>query len=517
MAPSLGKMAALETLTFEGVLNGEPDASLGELRSLKKFVTKGCKFNASFPSSWSNMVNLETFQISDAKTTPSIPFPTFLAGLPALKTVLLANINLLGAIPEYLGLLPSIESIALADIPSLTAPIPESITQSRTLKSFSLSSLSNFQAPIPSDWSNATSMTYMAFYGIPMTGSVPSRLPPKLSTFSATITFLSGSIPQTFIDSPDLQNVFMTESRLSGTIPSPTNPSASNLVFYFVSRSTVTDMHPDVLMCPKLQQINFSHNKLTGLLPPKLYYDQKGQSPLTSIFLHDNEFVGEIPNQYFDKMPNLTYLELQRNNLSGALPWSLANRTTWTSLDFSSNSFFGAIPDAGKWALNVNLTKIAMSNNYLSGSIPKGLFERPESAMKYSIFEFASNRLDICSLPDNYVVPDDFTTWSCKVSGQTPLECECSDKWPLTCTNNAAIIGTCPPSAPLDPIPIAPFSAPPPSAPSPIPSSSPSSSPPSSSPSHSGATPSLTSHASSNFSSSPFGFALSVLIASFLL
>lgn len=444
MAPSLRKMAALQTIKLVGVLDGEPDEGLGDLKELWSLTFENCKFNATFPSSWSGMTSLRQLQYTNGKTEIAIPFPAVVGSMTALKSIVFNGLNLTGSIPASIGNLPLIEQLTFQDIPLLTEAIPTSITQSATLVRITLANLPSMSGSIQADWSQAVSLVRMTFSNVPLTGSVPSKPPPNLTTFQSTSTPISGAIPQTFIDSPELTLVSIDKSEISGTIPAPTDPNASKLNFYLVRSSKASHLHPDVLTAKNLDRINFSRNKIIGKLPTKIGPDQNtAQSPLTQLYLSDNALEGQIPSSYFVNAPNLTIFDSSNNKLEGQLPLSLADKTNWISIDVSSNSLSGAIPDSEKWSQNDLLTTILMKNNRLTGSIPQGLFQRSPSA-KFVFFDFSGNRLDICALPENYTVPDNFATSTCKVTGQTPSECKCIDAWPLKCTNNLPIPETCP-------------------------------------------------------------------------
>lgn len=148
-----------------------------------------------------------------------------------------------------------------------------------------------------------------------------------------------------------------------------------------------------------------------------------------------------------------------------------------------------------------------MNDNYFSGSIPFGLFQRPQNATQFEFFDFSKNRLDICLLPQQgFVVPSNISSVRCKVGSQTPTECGCVASWPSNCVSS--IISLCPPSAPVDPFPVAPFNL----NPSPMAPHAPSGTSPSPSP-FSGPSVSPTSNSKRMTSSSFFVFVLASFVA----
>jgi hypothetical protein len=57
-----------------------------------------------------------------------------------------------------------------------------------------------------------------------------------------------------------------------------------------------------------------------------------------------NELHGELPSNLGDRLPNLSYLFIGKNHLTGSLPASLVNATQMYGLDMASNSFTGKLP-----------------------------------------------------------------------------------------------------------------------------------------------------------------------------
>ncbi|KAJ7959960.1 Receptor-like kinase [Quillaja saponaria] len=86
---------------------------------------------------------------------------------------------------------------------------------------------------------------------------------------------------------------------------------------------------------------------------------------LRILSLHSNLLIGNIPTD-ITSLPSLSYLYLQRNNLSGDIPPSLSPQLN--VIDLSFNSFTGSIPQSIQNL--TELTKLNLQNNTLSGHIP---------------------------------------------------------------------------------------------------------------------------------------------------
>ncbi|XP_052176600.1 pollen receptor-like kinase 1 [Diospyros lotus] len=143
------------------------------------------------------------------------------------------------------------------------------------------------------------------------------------------------------------------------------------------------DIDIDALLpMPYLRALSFMRNKLEGPIPPfkKLGY-------LKSLFLSDNQFSGEIPDDAFSGMMSLKKLHLSNNQFSGSIPSSLTRAPRLLELWLDGNQFSGKIPNFQQKDLNV----FNASNNQLEGPIPSRL-------SSFSPTSFLPNK-DLCGKP----------------------------------------------------------------------------------------------------------------------
>ncbi|XP_050383298.1 pollen receptor-like kinase 4 [Argentina anserina] len=115
---------------------------------------------------------------------------------------------------------------------------------------------------------------------------------------------------------------------------------------------------------PYLKTLSFRNNSFQGPLP-NLSLIKK----LRSVFLSDNNFSGEIPDEAFDGLNYLRRLHLGRNDFSGEIPSSLAELPNLYEVELEDNNFSGEIPDFK----STQLATVDFSNNDLEGEIPKSL------------------------------------------------------------------------------------------------------------------------------------------------
>lgn len=445
MAPSVGKMVALNRLIFTNVLNGTlHDVDLSQLTQVDYLSLAGNSFSSAPAASWSGMTALQTFAFSSAATMPGQHFPAFLEDLPKLETIVFRTINLTGTIPSWVGSLPRLKRLELQYIPLLQGPIPSTIAESSTLTTLSLVSLASLgqtsspaiSSDLPSNWTQAINLEKFEIRLAPITGSIPAMSFPKLKSFAIQSTKIAGTIPQEFVDSPLLESIEVTRSDLSGTLPAPTSVNTSKLGVYAVTESKLEAIHEDVLTVPSLEVFSVSDNKIFSNLHFNI---GSGNSPLTSLDVSFNNFSGTIPAELFTRMPLLTMFYVQGNQLTGEVPIEVAERTNWIAFDVSSNFLSGRFPDVGKWHENTNMNTIIISNNNFTGTIPTGFFNK--TSAWYNFF-FDGNALDVCAgLPSGYTFPASFAYY-CSVMNQKPTECGCA--WPGVCTGYKNIHPTCP-------------------------------------------------------------------------
>ncbi|WJX42426.1 hypothetical protein P8452_29662 [Trifolium repens] len=116
-----------------------------------------------------------------------------------------------------------------------------------------------------------------------------------------------------------------------------------------------------------LQSFNASNFYLPGTIP-----DLFGISlnSLRVLDLRSCSIVNAIPNT-IGNLTSLTSLYLSHNNLTGTVPDSLGQLSALSVLDLSGNSFTGSIPES--FGSLQNLSSLDLSGNFFSGAIPSGI------------------------------------------------------------------------------------------------------------------------------------------------
>ncbi|XP_019446455.1 PREDICTED: pollen receptor-like kinase 1 isoform X1 [Lupinus angustifolius] len=122
---------------------------------------------------------------------------------------------------------------------------------------------------------------------------------------------------------------------------------------------------------PFLRTLSFMNNDLNGTMP-----EINKVVGLKAIYLSNNKFSGEIPDQTFEGMKWLKKIHLSNNQFSGAIPNSLTKLSRLMELKLDGNKFSGYIPPFQQNTLKL----FTVANNQLQGDIPATLSKIPESA-----------------------------------------------------------------------------------------------------------------------------------------
>ena len=208
---------------------------------------------------------------------------------------------------------------------------------------------------------------------------------PKLRIFDISWNSITGSLPSKFFQSWNAMKI-VDDSQLGYM-------QVKTFVFQMGSLGHFSDHYDySMIMTNKhlttkyykiiegLEIIDFSHNRLEGLIPESIG-TLKG---LRALNLSNNIFTGHIPSS-LEHLTLLESLDLSHNKLSGEIPQQLVQLTFLASFDISYNNFTGSIPQGNQFDTFPNSSfeeNSGLCGNPLSrkceGSPPLAFKENPE-------------------------------------------------------------------------------------------------------------------------------------------
>jgi Leucine-rich repeat (LRR) protein len=154
-----------------------------------------------------------------------------------------------------------------------------------------------------------------------ITGTIPSDIWTSLRTFTATFTFLSGTLPSQDTPPPALEILSLSSTRIQGTLPDWQQAKLD---------------HP-------LQQISLSNSNLTGTLP--IFWGGGNRFPnLQLLDLFGNDLSGTIPTTW-GNFTNLQILRLASNpKIAGSIPSELGHLQNLQDLELYQTNLRGSMP-----------------------------------------------------------------------------------------------------------------------------------------------------------------------------
>ncbi|KAK4277062.1 hypothetical protein QN277_015117 [Acacia crassicarpa] len=120
-----------------------------------------------------------------------------------------------------------------------------------------------------------------------------------------------------------------------------------------------------------LQSFSVKNNNFEGNMP---IFNRFGR--LKGLYLSQNKFSGDIPDNAFDGMRHLSKVYLDENECTGHIPSSLAELPNLLDLDLHSNGFEGNIPD---FKTQNTFRVFNVSYNHLEGEIPPNGSDDPSA------------------------------------------------------------------------------------------------------------------------------------------
>ena len=245
-------------------------------------------------------------------------------------------------LPSELGLLKSLQILALSGASKLKGSLPTELGNLENLSVLKLDKCLSLTGSIPTEFGNLKSLKILDLSSTGLKGTLPSELGQlsDLTTLNLSLNTFSGSIPPTITEMKSLKQLVLSRCGLNGRIPENIQnlSQLENLELY---GNVLTGSIPGALSgMNALKRLDVFSNKLTGTLPDELGLLKN----LQIIHVKENSITGTLPSS-IALLPSLSWLDASNNNITGAIDPSYGTSSTLVDFKLGGNQIHGPIPD----------------------------------------------------------------------------------------------------------------------------------------------------------------------------
>ncbi|XP_047177871.1 receptor-like protein EIX2 [Vigna umbellata] len=374
----LGNLSKLEYVDLQGnSFDGAILSKLENLSKLKYLDLKETDICETIPSQLGKLTRLRYLDLSVNNLQGKIPYQ--LGNLSRLRYLDLDQNSFSGAIPFQVGNLPLLHTLRLGNLKINDAKWLYSLSSLRTL---SLRSQPDFGSSCHMINELIPNLRELRLVNCNLSDNDFSSLFRSHSNFSTSLTILdlsdnvlTSSTFQYLFNFPKLQELYLNNCSLtdrSFLVPPASIkislPSLFTLVLSSNLLKSTAIFHWIFNHTANLRGLSLRNNLLET--PIQSGFGEVINS-LEHLDLSFNKLQGEIPSS-LGNIYTLQQLRLSDNNLSGELSSFIQNSSfcNFQSLDLSFNRITGMLPNL---SLFTSLRSLQLSNNQLSGGIPKSI------------------------------------------------------------------------------------------------------------------------------------------------
>ncbi|CAN1772820.1 Receptor-like protein EIX2 [Linum perenne] len=299
------------------------------------------KLHGKLPDSIGNLSSLRDFDLFENNVEGAVP--SSIGKLCNLQSLDFSGNNLTGKLPDWLGKLEALVELSL-DNNLLQGPIPDS-----------LGNLQNF--------ATLAKLKILLLSSNSLVFDVGSSWLPRFQARNLDLGScqLGPSFPTWLRTQREVMYLDFSNASISDTIPTWFWDISSNLSLLNVSFNQLTGQLPNKLKIAPFADVDFSSNLFEGPMPLPSH-------GIELLDLSKNKFSGPIPEIMFQTMPDVIFLSLSGNRLSGDIPSSIGDSLSLQVIDLSNNSLSGNIPSTiGNCSF---LKALDLSYNDLTAQIP---------------------------------------------------------------------------------------------------------------------------------------------------
>uniref|UniRef100_A0A7N0REV1 non-specific serine/threonine protein kinase n=1 Tax=Kalanchoe fedtschenkoi TaxID=63787 RepID=A0A7N0REV1_KALFE len=368
------------TLDSQG-LRGSLPPSIGNLTFLRSINFGYNNLGGTIPKEMGFLPRLQYLNLTDNVLSGHIPVE--LMNCSDLRVIHIGSNNLTGSIPFEVGHLSGLRSF-MFEKNSLTGSIPSSIGYLSELQLLWLPS-NNLSGSIPSSIGNLSSLRLLCLlsnlgrlrlYNNRLSGTIPASLYNLSSAIEISVADnnLHGDfMPDSALNVPNLISLIVGYNEFSGNFPAALLNISTLRVFDAPSNNLTGQIPSNLGVLENLRRFNVEYNELgSGASGDLEFLTSLGNASFLSILgLQNNQFGGELPASFFNGSIQLTRLTLGSNRISGSIPDAIGKQTNLLQLGMENNDLSGVIPES--IGSLVALAKLDFNGNRLTGSIPDSL------------------------------------------------------------------------------------------------------------------------------------------------
>ncbi|KAG6709464.1 hypothetical protein I3842_06G133600 [Carya illinoinensis] len=372
----LKRLKSLRFLSLRNnTLEGNIPSCLGTFESLEELDLSGNRLHGNLPSSiFSNQSRISWFDVSDNQLDGNIP--SFLGTIQDLD---ISNNRFHGNLPS--SIFSNQSQISSFDVSGnqLEGPVLFSIfANASSLYYLDLSN--NYELEVDTEsptWIPTFQLTTLKLANCNLNKKDSHVVPSFISTqinlrfLDMSYNSLEGGIPcQLFLNTNNTE-LYLRSNKIEGSFLDCFINGTSNLGKFDISDNRVKGPIPEnfASIFSSLYGVAMSSNELEGKIPSSF-----GSMSLNILDLSNNMLSGTIPRSLTGNDTTLVYLNLSNNTLQGEMLPRDSNLTRLECLYLGGNHFEGKISPA---ISNSRLVLLDVCDNYLSGNIPKWLYDHP--------------------------------------------------------------------------------------------------------------------------------------------
>ncbi|KAF7068784.1 hypothetical protein CFC21_074513 [Triticum aestivum] len=315
----------------------------------------------------SNLTSLEILHLESNSFNSSFGANYLAWDLPALQHFYMDSCGIKGSIPDAVGNLTSIQSLSLGRN-NFFGMVPSTFKKLEKLRFLNLGGnfiggdIQDLLHRLPTD-----ELQQLYLYQNNLTGNLPDWLEQfsSLSILWLHNNKLSGEIPISIRELTRLKELRLDSNNLHGIITEEHFRNLTGLQVLWISNNSLTMLVDSTWNSPfKLTSAGFRSCILGPWFPTWISQPTLDILDIANTSIHDF-----IPVEFWMAMHNVKVLELSENRFVGKLPtFSIFGALEVVVLDIGSNQLDGPIP-----ALPKNLVYLDLSRNNLSGALPSDI------------------------------------------------------------------------------------------------------------------------------------------------